>query len=195
MKRRHAIQSLIGIPAAAALPLGAAPDTPAQRPAAETPKTPVTVADAVGNGMPRFFTAEEFGALERLGEILLPPYAGRPGAREAEAAAFLDFLLANSPADRVELYRQGLAKLNSEARRRYQKSFAELTAEQAAPILAPLEKPWSYHPPEDPLARFLVAVKDDVFLATTNSREWAAVMARRSRRAGGLGTYWYSVED
>lgn len=195
IKRRHAIQSLIGIPAAAALPLGAAPDTAAPRVSTETPKTPVSVPDAVAGGMPRFFSAEEFAALGRLGEILLPPFAGRPGAREAGVAEFLDFLLANSPADRARLYRDGLAKLNSEARRRHQKAFAELTAEQAEPILAPLKEPWTYHGPSDPLARFLVAAKEDVFTATVNSREWAAAMARRSRSAGGLGTYWYPVED
>jgi hypothetical protein len=195
MKRRQALQSLAGIPGAAALPLPALADTVAPRSAVETPKTPVTAPDAVAGGVPRFFSPEQFAALKKLAEILLPAHAGAPGAREAEAADFLDFLIGHSPADHAGMYREGLDQLGDQARRRHQKTFAELTPEEARPILTPLTEPWTYHGPADPLARFLVAAKEDVFAATMNSRAWAVAMSRRSRSAGGLGTYWFPVED
>jgi hypothetical protein len=191
MKRRQAIQSLVGIPAAAALPLPARADGVQT----ETPRTAVSAPDAVANSQPRFFSPAEFQTLARLAEILLPPHGGAPGAREADAAEFLDFLVAHSPSEHANLYREGLSKLDREAQTRYQKTFAELTPEHAKPILAPLEEPWTYEGSPDPFARFLVAAKEDVFAATVNSRAWAAAMSRRARSAGGLGTYWYPVED
>ncbi|HZT34162.1 MAG TPA: gluconate 2-dehydrogenase subunit 3 family protein [Bryobacteraceae bacterium] len=195
MKRRQAIQSLVGIPAVAAMPLPAAADATTPRVAVETPKTPVSVADAVAGGLPRFFSAEELAALGRLAEILLPAHGVAPGAGQVGVAEFLDFLVSQSPPKRAALYRDGLAKLNAEARRRYGKTFADLTAEQAEPVLQPLREPWTYHGPSDPFARFLAAAKEDVFTATVNSREWAAAMSRRVRSAGGLGAYWYPIED
>jgi hypothetical protein len=30
--------------------------------------------------------------------------------------------------------------------------------------------------------------------ATMNSREWSEARAKRSRRASGLGMYWYPIE-
>jgi hypothetical protein len=195
MKRRRVLQSLAGIPGATALPWAALADNTVPRAIVETPKTPVSTADSVAHGMPRFLSHEEFSALERLAELLAPAQAGVPGAREAGAAAFLDFLLGQSPGERSTLYREGLAKLNRASRQRFEKPFAELTPEQADPLLAPLRAAWTYHGPEDPFARFLAAAKEDVLTTTLNSREWAAAMSRRTRSAGGLGSYWYPVED
>lgn len=124
----------------------------------------------------------------------MPPAHEVPGASGAGAAEFLDFLIGVSPADRVKLYRDGLDRLNAEAQRRYQKPFGEITAEQAAPILAPLQAPWSYRGPADPFARFLLAAKNDLLTATVNAREYIAVASQQRRNAGGVGRYWYPIE-
>jgi hypothetical protein len=84
--------------------------------------------------------------------------------------------------------------LNSEAQQRYHKSFGEITAEQAEPILAPLHAPWSYRGPSDSFAKFLLAAKSDLLAATANSREYITVVSQRRRGAGGVGQYWYPVE-
>src|SRR5713226_3801292 len=126
MKRRRMIQSVLGVSAAAALPH----PLPAQRtPAAmdEPPKLAAHAPDAVSAAVTRFFDAAGFSALRRLGEILVPPREKLPGAVEAEAAEFLDFLIGQSPADRQTLYRDGVAHLNREARSRYGKLFGELS--------------------------------------------------------------------
>src|SRR5260370_479842 len=130
MKRRRMIQSVLGVSAASALPRSLqAQRTPA--PVDETPKLAEHAPDAVSTAVTRFFDDAGFSALRRLGEILVPSRGNAPGAVEAEAAEFLDFLIGQSPADRQSLYRDGVARLNQEARSRYAASFAELSASNA----------------------------------------------------------------
>ncbi len=182
MKRRRALQSILSLPAAAALPLPG--QTQSAGPAEEHPKTPTTAPDVVAGAVARFFAPEEFAALRKLAELIAPAGPNSPGAIEAGAPEFLDFLLGSSPPDRATLYREGLQRLNAEARRRYQKPFADTTPVEAGPIVAPLEEAWTYDGPADRFARFLQAAKDDILGATFNSREYAEAMSRRSRRAG-----------
>jgi len=108
MKRRVVLRALAGIPAIAAV-RGSSPPTkdltaardkglpagPALVPPGinETPNTPVVVPDEVAENVNNTFTPEQFAALTRLGEMMVPAWDGRPGASEAGAAAFLDFLM------------------------------------------------------------------------------------------------------
>lgn len=119
-----------------------------------------------------FFTKPELAALRELAGLLVPAYGERPGAIEAEAPEFLDFLLKQSPADAQQIYRQGLAQ------------FARTKD------LKPLEQPWTYEEPKDPYARFLRAAKIALYQATVNSR--AFITAANSR--GGSGLYWLPIE-
>lgn len=193
MKRRQAIQSLAGISLASALPL----PVPAQQPPAqakpEAPKLDTATADAAAEGLRRFFSAEQFAALGHLAEVLMPPAADLPGAKEAGAVEFLDFLISESPADRKALYRVDLDKLNAESRSSYGKPFEATKGPEIEALLAPLREPWSYPGPANPVARFLEAAKLDVMYATMNSREWSLARAKRGGRAG-LGMYWYPIE-
>jgi len=154
----------------------------------------MTDAEAASDPVVRTFNEGQFSALRKLGEIVMPASAAAPGASEARAAEFLDFLIGVSPPARVALYKAGLDRLNAEAQQRYQKSFGEITVEQSAPILAPLLAPWSHRGPSDSFARFLLAAKGDLLTATANSREYIAAVSQRRRGAGGMGQYWYSVE-
>ena len=123
MKRRSFTQSLLALPAAPAL-LGQ-----------EIPKIDFSVPDAGAEPVPHFFTAPQLAAVRRLSDLILPSINGTPGALEARAPEFLDFLLGQSPADRKALYRNGLDALNATARRQYAKGFADLDATQAdAPV-------------------------------------------------------------
>jgi hypothetical protein len=146
--------------------------------------------------MPRFFSAQQFAALRGLSAILVPEMNGMPGAIQAGAPEFLDFLIGTSPADRQELYKSGLDALNSKAVKSFSKPFAEVDPAQAVSLLAPLRTPWTFEEPSDPLARFLRAAKEDVRTATFNSREWntARSSGPAARRGGGLGQYWYTIE-
>ncbi len=152
------------------------------------------MADGAAETTPRFFNTQQFAALRKLSDILMPLINGMPGAIEARAPEFLDFLIGASPADRQQLYKDGLDALNAQARKRFKKSFAEVEESQAGDLLAPLRQPWTSEPPADPLARFLQAAKQDVRTATVNSREYSLAGSSGGRRGGGLGQYWYTIE-
>lgn len=197
MKRRRFLQSVAAapiVPAALASQSsgGAAPQA---QPSDQGQKIDYRAADAAGEMSRRFFNAQQFAALRRLSDILMPAIGDAPGALDASAPEFLDFLIGASPADRQQLYRAGLDALNTQSRRRFNKAFADVDPNQADELLAPLRAEWTYDPPVDPLARFLRAAKHDVRIATINSQEWSAAGGGSgARRAGGVGQYWYTIE-
>lgn len=194
MNRRTVLQSLAALPAVTLPAVGQGPAT-AVAAAAESPlpKTALTNAEAVAATVPKFFTSEQAAAMKRLAELIVPAGGGNPGAVEAEAPQFLDFLLSQSPASRQMLYRQGLDKLNRDAHSRFGNSFAQVSAAQADTLLAPLKQPYPYEEPSDLFFRFLGTAKQDLLVATTNSRQWAA-SPTRGRSGSNLGMYWFPIE-
>ena len=200
MKRRRFLKAVLAAPAVPVLaaqqpapPASAAATPNPQAAPAELPRLEMTAADEAAEMTARFFSAPQLAALRKLSDVLMPPMQGAPGALEAQAPEFLDFLLAQSPAERRQLYQAGLDALNDQARQRFGRPFAALDAAQAAALLAPLRQPWTYEPPADPLARFLQAAKQDVRIATMNSRQWSGG-AGGGRRAGGVGQYWLPLD-
>lgn len=190
MNRRTVLKSLVAAPAVAALP-GQTPSK--QRTVEEIPKVELSVADANADPAARFFSHQQFSALTRLCDLFEPAVGQIPGARQARAAEFLDFLLSQSPPARQNLYRAGLDSLNSAGSRRYNQPFSALDAAQAAVILEPLHRPWTYEDSSDPLENFLRAAKSDITEATHNSYQFISVASRGSRRAGGMGEFWYPI--
>jgi hypothetical protein len=216
MRRRGFVKALVAVPAAPALIAQQAPPAPAPgvqanpapgiplnptqpveppgRAAAELPKIEIAIPDVAAEPMPHFFTPPEFAALRKLCGILMPPVKSAPGALDAKAPEFLDFLLSESPKPRQQIYRAGLDVLNSQANEKFHKAFAELDDSQADTLLSPLREPWTFEAPSDPLALFLRAAKQDVRTATVNSREYTIAGAATSRRASGGGLYWYPLD-
>jgi hypothetical protein len=132
-------------------------------------------------------------SLKKLGTMLVPSSPEIPGAAEAEAADFLDFLLAQSGAERQAIYKKGLELLDRQARARGSKGFAGVSGKEASELLEPLSRPWTSKP-ADPLELFLRAAKDDFWTATVNSREYAIALSGRRRGASGTGLYWRAIE-
>ena len=190
MQRRHVIQSILGLPALTVLPAMAQSPAPAPANAEDTTKLTLTSPGVVALPSGRFLSDDQFDALERLCAMLVPAFNGKPGASDAGAAEFLDFLLSRSPHERQTLYRRGLDLLNDASRARYGNRFADV--DDAAQLLAPLKEAWMYAGSTDDLTRFLMAAKDDALHATMSSREWAA--ASTGRRGGGMGYYWYALD-
>jgi hypothetical protein len=122
---------------------------------------------AVAEGRAKFFGAA-FADFAKLGEILIPAYDGRPGAKEAKAAEFLDFLLSESPAPLQRQYRAGLASFRATGEDGLAKEMGKDT----------------------PYGKFLTMAKVAFYRATLNSREYAEAMSSRSRSATGLGNFW-----
>lgn len=192
MNRRTILKSFVAAPAAAAL-RGQTPAKETARVVDETPKVETSVPDASADPVARFFTKEQFAALSHLCDLLEPSSPQTPGAKDARAAEFLDFLLGQSPAPRQTLYRSGLDRLNSDSAHRYSQPFAALDAQQAASVLEPLHRAWTYDDPSDPLEHFLRDAKVDILQATRNSYEFISVVSKRSRGASGMGEFWYPL--
>ncbi len=196
MKRRHFVRALVAAPVAPALvaqqPSGLS-TPPARPPAEEAPKLEVATADQASEGVPRFFTTAQFSALRRLCDTLMPPADGVPGSLAVGVPEFLDFLMSESPLEKQQVYRAGLDALNSAARKKYSKAFADVDASQVDALLASLHASWTYEEPADPLARFLREAKIEVRTATLNSREYSSV-ASTGRRGGNNGLYWYPLD-
>lgn len=218
MKRRNFVQSLIIAPAAPAAVLAgqaAPPQTTPKQPAAPKPNTParqfsrqpqnvpfldLTEADLTANPAPHYFNAAQFSTLQKLGAVLMPPLKNNPGATEAKAPEFLDFLLSASLEDRQKLYLTGLDGLEMQSIDKFHKSFCDLDAQQVDAILKPLlvARPWPEDLPSDPMQNFIAQVHEDLRTATMNSREWAAAAEKSghlfSRGARTSGYYWKPID-
>ncbi len=196
MKRRRFVQSLIAAPAVPAVLIAQDSARPVPPPIAATaPKLETAMADDAGNTVTHFFSPPQLAALRKLGDIILPSINSAPGAAEANAAEFLDFLIGQSLEERQQLYRSGLDWLNTQAEKHFKKPFANLDTPQAGTLLGPLREAWTFDPPADPFTRFLREVKQDIRTATLNSREWVtAAGATGGRRGGGIGLYWYPLD-
>ncbi|HYM09097.1 MAG TPA: gluconate 2-dehydrogenase subunit 3 family protein, partial [Bryobacterales bacterium] len=151
---------------------------------------PASFDEQAAEPVSRFFTAEEMATLHCLADAIVPR-TRTPGALDAAAPEFLEFYISISIPERQALYRQGLERLNSAARERHGKSFAELDPAAIGKLLAPLSEPWTPAPPANPLGAFLRAAKADLLRATVNSRAFADAAPRRSPAQ----TYWYPVME
>lgn len=215
LRRRKFVQNLLIAPAAPIALAGqqTAP-TPQQQPppqaatpARQMPRQPQQIAllkttevDLTSDANPHYFSSSQFQTLTKLGSVLVPPLKGNPGALEAKAPAFLDFLISVSPAERQKCYCEGLDHLEKEAQAKFQKPFGELSAEQAGQIIRPLmtARPWPHDLPEDANKSFLAQVHEDLRTATTNSREWAEAAQKSGHRftrgARTQGFYWEPID-
>jgi Gluconate 2-dehydrogenase subunit 3 len=157
------------------------------------PMTPL-VPDVVAQTNANFFTDRQFAALQRFSEIMVPPYHGYPGAIEAGAPKFLDFLIGVSPPERQRMYQSGLDRLNAEATEKFSVAFSEANAEQADQLIRPWLRTWmSDNPPTEPYANFINVAHRDIREATQNSQGWSdAQQAKGQQPREDL--YWYPVD-
>jgi hypothetical protein len=159
VQRRSALLTLLGVGAAEPL-------------FSQQERAIAVSAESVAASRPKFF-GPAFQDFERLGELLIPAYEGRPGAKEARAAEFLDFLLSESPVSMQQQYRAGLAEFRRTGEGGLAKSMGAKTA----------------------YGQFLTTAKVAFYRATLNSREYAAAMSGRIRGATGMGNYWLPLGE
>ena len=160
-----------------------------------TPLPQTVVADEVSAPALRFFSQTQIATLSRLADLLLPPLGGKPGALEAEAPAFLDFLIGSSPQERKQLYLTGVDWLESEANSRYHASFAALDEDRAGAIFKPWLRTWmTDHPPQGQHVDFINIVHEDVRMATINSRLWSDAPSAKGQESTPVELYWQPIE-
>jgi hypothetical protein len=194
MKRRRVLQTLAALPAASLLNAQQPVVPPKPSPAAveEIPVIEATIPDFAGTTVTKFFSPAQFSCFKRLTDVLYPSMNGVPGAVQAGAPEFLDFLLFESPAPRQTFYRDGVDELEHRAQKVLNVSFASADQAGAEKILAPLREPWTAEP--DSFTAFLRVAKQDVIQATQNSHDWIRIMSKRVRSAGGVGMYWFPID-
>jgi hypothetical protein len=214
MRRRDFVKAIVAATATAKTTLGqqtatpVAPSTPPPTPTAPGPVPwmrglmevkPLSITsivpDAVAQTNALFFTEEQLATLRRLSEVLMPPLKGYPGANEAGTPEFIDFLIGVSPADRQQIYRSGLDRLNAEAKQNFGADFAALEKTQADQLIRPWLKTWmTDHPPTEPYAHFINIAHSDIRTATINSQAWSEAAIRKGQQAPDVGLYWFPVD-
>jgi hypothetical protein len=153
------------------------------------------VADSVAQTDAHFFNHQQMATLRRLSEIFMPALNGYPGAMDAGAPEFLDFLIGSSPRDRQQVYQSGLDRLDAEARQRFGSSFEALNAAQADELIRPWLRTWmTDHPPTEPYAHFINIAHSDIRTATMNSQAWSEAALAAGRETPDVGLYWFPVD-
>jgi hypothetical protein len=100
-------------------------------------QTHAAVHEATGAGgtySPRALTADQFRALERLADLIIPVDVGKPGAIQAQVPAWIDSLLEVN-AELKERYVTGLDWLDTTMRAKHAADFASATLEQQTALL------------------------------------------------------------
>ncbi|HEY4050451.1 MAG TPA: gluconate 2-dehydrogenase subunit 3 family protein [Acidobacteriaceae bacterium] len=216
MRRRDFVKGIVVVPAAAKAALGqqsAAPVMPSPQAAAansaplqvdtfrrqpinfKPPAVASLVPDAVAQTEARFFNDLQLATLRKLSDILMPPLDGYPGALQAEAPEFIDFLIGTSPPDQQQMYQSGLDRLNTEAKKQFGIQFTEVNAAQADQLIRPWLATWiNDHPPAEPFTRFINLAHHDIRTATMNSRAWSVAATSSGERAPGMGLYWSPID-
>ena len=142
MKRRNAMQ-LIAIGAAA--------------PLAAQQHTGHSAAEAAAPAALRFFTSEQNMLVDCIAEMIIPADERSGGAHEAGVSLFIDGLLADSEPAEQQAWSHALAALDGEAKRRFQKPFAECAVDDRDRILGGLAA--KEDDPQSELERFFVKIK------------------------------------
>lgn len=130
-------QGLLGrLPADAAAPasdMTGTPEAPAQEPSAPQ----------FFSSTPQFFKPEEFQTVELLTEMIIPTDE-EPGAREAQVANYIDFMVCAAAEYKPELQREwtsGLALLDQLSREKYGRPFREVPAADRERLLTEMSLP------------------------------------------------------
>lgn len=205
MLRREFLRGVVPLSIAPKLLLaqqatGAAPPPPAPVPwtlglSPATPLPHTVVADEVAATELRFFSASQMATLRRLSDVLLPPLAGKPGALQAQAPEFLDFLIGSSAETRKQIYATGLDWLEREAMQQFGRSFAALDETQSGALLRPWLRSWmTDHPPLEPHADFVNIVHADIRTATVNSRQWSDAPSSSATERTPTELFWQPIE-
>lgn len=91
-----------------------------------------------GAGQYAFFNDNDALVIAALTERIMPDAPGKPGAREAAVANYIDLALAGAYKDQQDFYRSGLAQLDAYCHTQYKRGFAALTPEQQDDVVGAL---------------------------------------------------------
>jgi hypothetical protein len=119
----------------------------------EASSVPVSFA----NYKPRFFTEQQYSAVDTLAEIIIPADDQSPGAHAAGVPFYVDTVLLYSDAETKELWKNGLASIDEAARAQFDVPFLQCNHQQREQLIATLAA--EEKAPRKEAERFFVAMK------------------------------------
>jgi len=86
------------------------------------------------------FAADDIALLDEVGDTILPTTASSPGAKAAQIGSFMKTIVTDCyTEDDQRTFTNGIGKLQDAAKKKYDKSFMELTPEQRTEFLIALD--------------------------------------------------------
>lgn len=153
LSRRAALKVLGTVPVAAALtPVSAHAETVAA----------ATNAAIAQQAAPKFFTAHEWATVRMLVDYIIPRDEQSGSATDAKVPEYMDFLLAEKDANpNTQLaIRGGLGWLDTECRKRFQKTFIQATDAQRRQVLDDIAYPQRAKPEMSYGVAFFIRFRD-----------------------------------
>jgi len=87
------------------------------------------------------FATDDIALLDEVGETILPATAASPGAKEAQIGQFMKTIVTDCyTEDDQRTFTDGIGKLNDASKKKFDKSFMQLTPEQKNELLVGLDK-------------------------------------------------------
>lgn len=87
------------------------------------------------------FSVDNIALLDEVGETILPATAGSPGAKEAKIGQFMKTIVTDCYEEKDQkTFADGIGKLNDASKKKFSKSFMELSATEKHDLLVDLDK-------------------------------------------------------
>ena len=137
ISRRNALKALGAAPVAAGFSWTTIEAEQAQEQAAQARRAVKAAGTAYA---PKFFTPHEWETVRLLVDVIIPRDDRSGSATEAGVPEFMDFLMTDQPPRQFAM-RGGLRWLDSECRSRFDKAFADCTAEQRMAVVEDIAWP------------------------------------------------------
>ncbi len=117
---------------------------------------------------PQFFTKDEYEIVSRLSELIIPTDA-TPGAKEAGASEFIDFIVFSDPGLQYR-FRYGVGWIDAHARYLFGRGFLETTPEQQTEMLNHLAYKDRHRPGEEDGRNFFQLIREYTVIGFYTSR-------------------------
>jgi glucoside 3-dehydrogenase (cytochrome c) hitch-hiker subunit len=186
--RRHALKILGTVTATCAFPF-ASEELYGQHVMFVPGQTP-----AAGPYKPSFFTADEYAALSRLADVIIPE-TDTPGASRAGVPEYIDRVVTANK-EHQPLARAGLAWLAAEARTRFSKDYLSLDESQHTALLQPLSDAVDQEAQERQQTRYRSAPGGRIYyVAVTDAAQPArpAVAVRKDASDAGMPVSFFRL--
>ncbi len=114
-------------------------------------------AQAAMPSQPKFFNAAEMATITAMSDLIIPSDEHSGGAKEAGVPAFIDLMVGSSPEETRTMWREGLAAVDAASKKKFDKGFAEASADDQVAFLTEISK--AEGNPKTPEEQFFKAIK------------------------------------